>query len=89
MPPAFNLSQDQTLQFKVCDCLWQSISTQRNVHAKIDFTRTLHADDLIFVDTSKRERPHKLSEFNFLKEQPELPYTFLEGGKDGVLYAPF
>ncbi|MCG7946846.1 MAG: hypothetical protein N0E59_08140, partial [Candidatus Thiodiazotropha taylori] len=35
IPPAFNLSQDQTLQFKFDSCLWQPIFLTRDSSDRI------------------------------------------------------
>ncbi len=55
MPPAFNLSQDQTLQFKVCSCLWQPILLTQD-HIGIDVILS----SIFGLRQNSTEHPHKL-----------------------------
>ena len=55
MPPAFNLSQDQTLQFKVCSCLWQPILLTQD-HIGFDVILS----SIFGLRQNSTEHPHKL-----------------------------
>ena len=70
MPPAFNLSQDQTLQFNLLWCFNLSIKSwldEASHHSKITFCVTLIIDILSRRTSHRRKRPHNLLNHIFLK----------------------
>lgn len=71
IPPAFNLSQDQTLQFKFDSCLWQPIFLTRDSRNRINYF--LNALCRSFGYPKSTEHPHKLP--NLIVK--ELPGYFL------------
>jgi hypothetical protein len=76
IPPAFNLSQDQTLQFKFDSCLWQPIFLTRDSRIELlSFECSLS----IFGHPKSTEHPHKLPDRivkelpeNFIRERPPI-----------------
>ena len=62
MPPAFNLSQDQTLQLKVFKD--PTVLKLSNVEHEIPFTKQKNFKALVLsigkTPTNKHKRPHKL-----------------------------
>ena len=68
IPPAFNLSQDQTLQFKFDSCLWQPIFLTRDSRIELlSFECSLS----IFGHPKSTEHPHKLPD-RIVKELPKI-----------------
>jgi hypothetical protein len=68
IPPAFNLSQDQTLQFKFDSCLWQPIFLTRDSRIELlSFECSLS----IFGHPKSTEHPHKLPD-RIVKELPDI-----------------
>lgn len=77
MQPAFNLSQDQTLQFNHISCLWQQIFLTKNPNLKL-----LRFDaSSIFASKNTTEHPHKLSD-QIVKER------FASSAKRPAFYRP-
>ena len=63
MPPAFNLSQDQTLQFKVCSCSSQPILLTQD-HIGFDVILS----SIFGLRQNSTEHPHKLPD-HLVKER--------------------
>ena len=77
IPPAFNLSQDQTLQFKFDSCLWQPIFLTRN---SIELTLESLVD--LWPHQSQRS-----THTNYLSDLLKSFRNFLPG-KDRLFYRP-